>query len=172
MDFGAVMGIAMNKSLFRRVVRCASAILALLVLPIYGLTRLPFADTAQLLTELSGFIFCAAGAVVFAWGVFQSILAWSARTGRCGFLLGVVLLCECAGLLILGSLMRTTHLGPRIFLIVAVGVLVAGGVWALGGALQWLWSVTGLFYSGNSRRIRSPFLLKQAPLQRKGGARG
>lgn len=172
MDFGAVVGIAMNKSLFRRVVRFASAVLALLVLPIYGLTRLPFADTARLLTGLSVFIFCASGAAVFAWGVLQTVLLRSTREGHSGFLLGLVLLCECAGMLIVGGLMRATHLGPRIFLVVAVGALVAGGVWALGGFLQWLWSVTGLSYSGDGRGMRHAFCLKQTPLQRKGGARG
>jgi hypothetical protein len=122
--------------------RFAAALLALLAVPLYGITRFPFSEAARLLTELSVLALCFVGAVLCAWGF---IRVWAMRVSgdrRWGQAFLVLFLVDVIGSLIVVGLIHNVTLGAWVAVLAILGLLLSGGAWALGGLLQWLWRVT------------------------------
>ncbi len=165
------MGLISNRNSLIHAVRFSSAILAVLIFPLCGLTRLPLAHTALLFTELSTIAFCISGLVILAWGVAQRVAGLLSDTHRWWVLPATIFTPGLAGMLFLASLMRATHFGPRIGVAVGMACLVVGGAWSLGGVLQWLWDETSIAGVDRVRKVRFS-LSRRRPLTRKGDIRG
>jgi len=136
------MGIKKINSRALHLARFAAMLSAGLAVPLYGLSSFPLSDAARLTTELGEGVACCAGAITIVWKVTRKWLKSASKVRRWAVVLLTVLTVEIAGVVIAAGLIRYASLVTMAVMIGGLGLALAGGTWAFGGLLQWIWMIT------------------------------
>lgn len=160
----------MKKTFGIHIVRFGFACITLAVVPLYSLSPLPFSSAARMLTLPLMLIFCFSGAAVVGWGFIVKIVSrFTGSRSRLRFAL-IAISFQLLLILTFGGLSYVSHLGSWLLIGGAAAVALGGGAWALGGVLQWLWTMSDP--NKMARQGRPSRIVRGYPLARKVASRG